>query len=84
METDSDRLTELLTKIEANQRRALDLAEEHVTLARSEVERARGQVEASIGLQKEALARQRTVTLVAFPGILFCIGAILYLVIRYF
>ena len=41
-------------------------------------------VDESIGLQRLALQRQRTVTLVAVPGILACIAAIGYLVLKYF
>jgi hypothetical protein len=51
-----------------------------VCLARS----AQQSVEESIGLQKLALRRQHSITLIAVPGILACITAIVYLVVRYF
>ncbi len=53
-------------------------------LAEEQLARSRQQVEESIGLQKTALARQKQVTWIAVPGILACIAAIAYLVLRYF
>lgn len=38
----------------------------------------------SMALQQLALRRQRTVTLVAVPGIVLCVGLISWLLIRYF
>ncbi|MBV2132420.1 hypothetical protein KRX52_06335 [Pseudomonas sp. MAP12] len=54
------------------------------TLAEEQVARSRDKVDESIGLQKLALQRQRTIALIAVPGILACIAAIAYLVLRYF
>jgi hypothetical protein len=53
-------------------------------LVEEQLARSRTSVEESIGLQKTALRRQRQITLIAVPGILACIAAIAYLVIRYF
>jgi hypothetical protein len=53
-------------------------------LVEEQLARSRKSVEESIGLQKTALQRQRQITLIAVPGILACIAAIAYLVIRYF
>lgn len=53
-------------------------------LVEEQLARSRKSVEESIGLQKTALRRQRQITLVAVPGILACMAAIAYLVIRYF
>lgn len=54
------------------------------TLVEEQLARSRQQVEESIGLQKTALARQKQITWIAVPGILACIAAIAYLVLRYF
>jgi len=54
------------------------------TLAEEQLKRSREKVDESIGLQKLALQRQRTITLIAVPGILACIAAIGYLLLRYF
>jgi len=53
-------------------------------LAEEQVKRSRESVAESVGLQRLALQRQRTITLVAIPAILVCIAAICYLVLRYF
>lgn len=53
-------------------------------LAEEQVARSREKVEESIGLQKLALQRQSAITRIAVPGILVCIAAIGYLVLRYF
>lgn len=53
-------------------------------LAEQQLTRSREKVDESIALQKLALQRQRTITLIAVPGILACIAAIAYLVLRYF
>lgn len=53
-------------------------------LVEEQLARSRRSVEESIGLQRTALARQRQITLIALPGILACILAIGYLVLRYF
>ena len=54
------------------------------TLAEEQLKKSRASVEESVGLQREALRRQKTITLIAVPGILACIAAIVYLVVRYF
>lgn len=41
-------------------------------------------IEESLNLQREAVSRQRTVTRIAAPGIVACIAALAYLVLRYF
>ncbi|HSD60945.1 MAG TPA: hypothetical protein VLC55_08830 [Burkholderiales bacterium] len=53
-------------------------------LAEEQMKRSRQTIEESVGLQREALRRQRSITLIAVPGILACIAAIAYLVLRYF
>lgn len=53
-------------------------------LVEEQLARSRQQVEESIGLQRTALARQKQITWIAVPGILACIAAIAYLVLRYF
>jgi hypothetical protein len=59
------------------------LAAQHA-LAEEQLKRWRATVDDSIGLQREALKRQRTITVVAMPTLIACIVAIAYLVLRYF
>ena len=53
-------------------------------LVAEQLARSRQTMDESIRLQRTALARRRTVTLIAVPGILACLLAIGYLVLRYF
>lgn len=75
---------ELLREIRDGQREIIALLEQNRDLAQEQLGRSREKVEESIGLQKVALQRQRTVTLIAVPGIVACIAAIVYLLVRYF
>jgi hypothetical protein len=75
---------ELLREIRDRQREAVEILKAQRSLVEEQLKRSRESVDESIGLQKTALRRQRQVTLVAIPGIIACIAAIAYLVIRYF
>jgi len=78
-----DETRQLLAEIRDNQRQALQLQQEHIELARQQLERARNQVAESIDLQKQAMARFKTVYRIALPGIVVCIALIIYLTVRY-
>lgn len=75
---------EILREIRDRQREAVELLKAQRALVEEQLARSRASVEESIGLQKTALQRQRQVTMVAVPGIIACILAIAYLVLRYF
>jgi len=79
-----DELRNLLTEIRDNQNESLALQRQHLEYAKQQLERSRIQVEESIGLQRQAIARTRTMMSIALPGIVFCIGLIVYLLVRYF
>jgi hypothetical protein len=78
-----ERVVSLLTEIRDNQREMLERQRAQLDVAQAHVEQAKIQIAESLKLQREALSRQRTVTRVAIPGIVACIAAILYLVVRY-
>ena len=75
---------EILREIRDRQREAVEILKAQRALVEEQLRKSRDSVEESIGLQKTALARQRQVTMIAVPGILACMAAIAYLVIRYF
>lgn len=77
-------IKQLLTEIRDNQQHTIAKQEEHIALTQQHLDRAKSQVEESIGLQREAIDKQRTITRIAIPGILACTLAIVYLVVRYF
>jgi hypothetical protein len=76
-------LLTVLREIRDNQRAVLAEAAPQRALLEDQVKRSGESVAQSIALQKVALSRQRSVSVLAFAGIVACIAAILYLVIRY-
>jgi t-SNARE complex subunit (syntaxin) len=81
--TEGDDTLSVLREIRDDQRTMLERQREHLEIARTQLEQARNQIAESIALQREAVSRARTATRVAIPGILLCIAAIAYLVVRY-
>lgn len=77
-------ILDALHEIRDGQREIASLLSAQRELAEEQIKRTRLNIEESVGLQREALKRQRTIGFVAVPGILACIAAIAYLVIRYF
>jgi len=77
-------MLEVLREIRDGQREVLGLLSAQRAAAEEQVRKSRESIAESIALQRLALARQRTVTLIAVPGILVCMAAIAYLVWRYF
>ena len=82
--SDQDEIKAILIEIRDNQILSLQNQERQLALAQQQLERAKMQIEESIGLQREAIAKQRSITRIAIPGIALCIAAILYLLFRYF
>jgi len=76
-------MIEILREIRDGQQAMLKSMEDHQALVRDQVEHSRGTVEESVGLQRLALKRQRTVTFIAVLAIIACIAAIAYLVLAY-
>ena len=78
------KILEVLREIREGQREALKAMEEHRALVKEQIQISRNNVAESVSLQRLGLQRQRTVTIIAIPGILACVAAIAYLVLRYF
>jgi hypothetical protein len=74
----------LLTEIRDGQREIIALLTAQRTLAEEQLRKSQERIAESVGLQKEALRRQKSVALLAAVGILACMAAIAYLVLRYF
>lgn len=79
-----ERIVGLLTEIRDNQREMLERQRAQLEVAQTQLTQAKTQIEESLRLQREAVSRQRTITRLAVPGILACLAAIAYLVLRYF
>jgi hypothetical protein len=74
----------VLKELRDGQKEIISLLASQRAMTEEQLGRSRAAVQESIGLQKVALQRQRTITLIAVPGILVCVAAIAYLVFRYF
>ena len=79
-----ERIVNLLAEIRDNQREMLERQCTQLEIAQRHLEQGKAQIEESLTLQREALSRTRTIARLAIPGILACIAAIAYLVLRYF
>lgn len=79
-----EQILSTLKEIREGQREMIALLVAQRAAAEEDLKKSRASIESSIALQKEGLRRQRTITFVAVPGILVCIAAIAYLVLRYF
>lgn len=77
-------ILETLREIREGQREALKIMASHRALVEEQIQISRKTVAESVSLQRLALERQRNLALIAVPGILACIAAIVYLVARYF
>lgn len=78
-----DRIAGLLGEIRDNQRLALDQQRAQLEVAQTHLAQAKAQVDESLKLTREAVSRQRTITRLAMPALLFCIAAIVYIAVRY-
>ncbi|QKO21931.1 hypothetical protein [Rhodoferax sp. BAB1] len=83
MNHDAEILT-TLREIRDDQRQLLEQIKGQRALAELQMTQSRQRIDESMGLQREALRRQRTITVVALPALLACIAAIAWLVLRYF
>ena len=80
---DEDILT-TLREIRDDQRELLTQIQAQRALAEQQMAQSKQRIDESVGLQREALRRQRTITVVALPALLLCIAAIAWLLLRYF
>ena len=77
-------ILDTLREIRDGQREILSHLAAQRALAEEQIRKSGQRIDESVGLQRLALQRQKTITLIAIPGILACIAAIAYLVLRYF
>jgi uncharacterized protein (DUF2336 family) len=81
---DTQQLLDTLRELRDGQREMLALMTAQQARAEEQVQKSRDSVAESVALQRLALARQRTVGLIAVPAIGVCVAAIAYLIWRYF
>lgn len=82
-EDNQQQILEALREIRDGQREIIELLSANKSIAEEQIRNSKERIGESIGLQRLALQRQRLVTLIAVPGIVVCIAAIAYLVVKY-
>jgi hypothetical protein len=82
-ESHQQEMLAVLREIRDGQRALLEQVTAQRAFVEDQVKRSRESIAESIALQKVAMDRQRAITLFAMVGIVGCIAAILYLVLRY-
>jgi hypothetical protein len=75
---------EVLKEIRDGQREIIAILAAQRTLSEAQLQKSQERIDESVGFQKEALRRQRSITLIVVPAILVCVTAIAYLVFKYF
>lgn len=84
MNSQHDDILATLREIRDDQRELLTQIKAQRALAEQQMAQSKQRIDESVGLQREALRRQRTITVVALPALLLCIAAIAWLLLRYF
>ena len=78
-----DEIVQLLTEIRDGQREALGRQREQFELARGEADRARRVAEESVGLQRRAVDRVRSVSRIVLPLIAALLVLLVWLLVKY-
>jgi hypothetical protein len=78
-----ERIIELLTRVEQNQRKVLEAQQQHLQIAQAQLDRSNKTIEESIQLQRTAVARQVQVIRFALPLVVVLIGLIVYLMLKW-
>lgn len=80
---ENEQMISLLTRIEENQRKALEAQEKHLALAQAQLDRSNQTIQESIELQRTAVARQKQALWVVLPLVGVLVLLLVYLLIRY-
>ena len=81
--TEHERTIELLARIEENQRRALEMQQQHLQIAQAQLDRSNKTIQESIELQRMAVSRQAQITRFVVPLILGLLALLGYLLVKW-
>jgi len=81
--SDNDPFLSLLTRIEENQRRALEAQEKHLAVAQAQLDRSNRTIQESIELQRSSVARQTQIIRFVLPIIGVLLALLGYLLFKY-
>jgi hypothetical protein len=81
--TPQEEVVELLKRIEANQRKALDGQQEQLAIVKAQFQRSDTTIKESVELQKLAVARAAQVRNIALPLVIVLMALLVYLLVRW-
>ena len=80
---DNDRIIEFLTRIEANQQKAIEAQERHLQIAQAQLDRSNKSIQESLELQRVAVLRQSQVMKFILPLVAVMLVLLGYLLLKY-
>ena len=81
--SENDQIVALLTRIEENQHKALELHQRHLGLAQAHLDRSNQTIQESLELQRTAVARQSQVTKFVTPVVAVLLLLLGYLLVKW-
>lgn len=80
---ENDRVIELLERIEANQRKALEAQQQHLQIAQAQLDRSNKTIQESVELQRAAVSRQAQALKLIVPIIVALLALLGYLLVKW-
>ena len=81
--SENDQIVSLLTRIEENQRKALETLERHLALAQAQLDRSNRTIKESIELQRSSVARQTQAIKIILPLVGVLLALLGYLLFKH-
>jgi len=81
--SDNDQIISLLTRIDENQRKALETQENHLALAQAQLDRSNRTIQESLELQRSSVARQTQAIRIILPLVGVLVVLLGYLLFKY-
>ena len=78
-----ERALALLARIEENQRKALEISQQHLALAQAQLERSNQSIQESLQLQRVAVQRQSLITKFVLPVVVALILLLAWLLFKW-
>ena len=81
--SENDQIISLLTRIDENQRKALETQENHLALAQAQLDRSNRTIQESLELQRSSVARQTQAIRIILPLVGVLVVLLGYLLFKY-
>ena len=80
---DNDQIVSLLTRIEENQRKALEVQQQQLGIAQAQLERSNRTIQESLELQRVAVSRQSQALKFILPIVVLLMALLAYLLVKW-